>query len=97
VNVKTLRDKLAEVPDDYEVEIGRFMAMDIASEHGQLYQIKLDFPMTGIAVCHEGKELAFITSGDGAEELCWLLKFGEVSKFGDKVEDASHTVVPKGS
>lgn len=68
-----LIEALAEYPDDATLELGKFIALDPADE--QLYEVRLDYPVAGIAYKEGEIVLAVIAEGDSKP---WLLKFGKV-------------------
>ena len=64
MNIKTLKEYLQDVPDDFQVCLSNAVAF---GEKEEAYEVILDFPIVGIAVNEEDSELRFIVSGDTAE------------------------------
>lgn len=80
---KDLKDLLAGVPDDYKLEVGKMVALDlgdVGDEAPDAFKMRLDFPLIGVAVGEKDKSLTFIVGGHGAESMAWLVKFGDVEK-----------------
>lgn len=63
MNIKKLKEYLADVPDDYEVEFGKFMSFDKANDDLADYTIIFDLPIIGLAQSESDKHARFILAG----------------------------------
>ena len=78
MNVKDLREAFADYPDDANVEIGKFLALDTENiPPKDAYEVRLDFPIIGIAHDEKSGDILFVVGGGGEKELSWLLKFSK--------------------
>jgi hypothetical protein len=80
---KELQESLAEYDDDLKVEVTRVIAADLEVEGDpDLYQVRLDWPIVGLADKGDG-DLLFVINSGGKDVHKHLATLGEVKPLGD--------------
>lgn len=74
---KELQAALRDFPDDLSVEVARVVAADL--ENDGLEQVRLDFPIIGLAESPDG-DLVFVIGSAGAR--AFLSALGKVTMLG---------------
>ena len=61
MNIKEFKDYLENIPDDYDIELGKIIVSDVISDdETEDYTVILDFPIWGIAVREKDKHCRLI-------------------------------------
>lgn len=78
MNVGTLKEFIEEIPDDYEVELSKFIVLD-DKEEGP-FEMFYDVPICGVAKHEEAKHLRFMIESN-EKTLKSLKEYGEIKRL----------------
>ena len=88
MNVKELKEHLADLPDDYIVELNcliDFIYDNEEGEDGKPYEVQLHKPIDGISWNNKNKEVLFVLTHDKKElEASSEYKLGNYIPIGTK-------------
>lgn len=77
MDVKTLKDHLSNIPDDYQLALSKLFIIH-GDEDEEHYDCVLDMPMCGVASSEEDREVRFILH---AEDMDRYGHLGEITRM----------------
>jgi hypothetical protein len=82
MKIKQLKDSIAKLPDDANVELGKILAIDTLKERGErdAYEVVLDLPIIGIAHEEASNEARFVVELNKG-----VMAFGKIRPFAEEI------------